>query len=134
MDPGLLGALRNTAQRPEETWVHDPANAWRMQRNPAWLAAASFMTRTYNALRLRWQLKETAPQDAAPVAAFMTRLAQAGQGLDRAALKDLLAPGRAPGWETLSASQRELMTEALRDLELSLPEIPDASLGRTSAR
>ena len=33
-----LAALRNTVQRPEEYWVNDPANAWRMQRQPGWLA------------------------------------------------------------------------------------------------
>ncbi len=124
-----LAALRNTVQRPEEAWVNDPANAWRMQQRPPWLAAASFMTRSYNALRLRWQLKDAAPEGAPAVAAFMTQLAQAGQGLERARLKDMLSPGKAPGWEALSPSQRTLMTEALRDLDLSLADMPDASLG-----
>ena len=124
-----LAALRNTVQRPEEAWVNDPANAWRMQQRPPWLAAASFMTRSYNALRLRWQLKDAAPEDAPAVAAFMTQLAQAGQGLERSRLKDMLSPGKAPGWEALSPSQRALMTEALRDLDLSLADMPDASLG-----
>ena len=124
-----LAALRNTLQRPEEAWVNDPAHAWRMQRNPAWLAAASFMTRTHNALRLRWLLKEASPEDALPVAAFMTQLAQAGRGLDRDRLKEVLVVGKAPGWEALSPAQRALMTEALRDLDLSLADMPDASLG-----
>jgi hypothetical protein len=56
-----LAALRNTVQRAEEAWVNDPANAWRMQRHPAYLAADSFLTRTHNALRLRWMLKDPAP-------------------------------------------------------------------------
>jgi Zn-dependent M16 (insulinase) family peptidase len=34
-----LAALRNTVQRPEEYWVNDPANAYRMQRHPPHLAA-----------------------------------------------------------------------------------------------
>ncbi len=124
-----LAALRNTMQRPEEAWVNDPANAWRMQRNPAWLAAASFMTRTHNALRLRWLLMEAAPEDGAAVAAFLTRLAQSGQGLDRERLKAMLGVGMAAGFDTLSPAQRGLMTEALRDLDLSLADMPDASLG-----
>jgi len=124
-----LAALRNTVQRPEEAWVNDPALAWRLQRNPAWLAAASFMTRSYNALRLRWQLKDAAPGDAPALQAFMTQLAQAGQGLERARLKELLAVGKAPGWDALTPPQRTLMTEALRDLDLALADMPDTSLG-----
>jgi hypothetical protein len=46
-----LAQLRNTVQRPEEAWVNDPANAYRMQRHPVFLAAESFLTRTHNALR-----------------------------------------------------------------------------------
>ena len=59
-----LAALRNTVQGAEESWVDDPANAWRMQRQPGWLASASFLTRTHNALRLRWQLLDPAPATA----------------------------------------------------------------------
>ena len=124
-----LGVLRNTVQRAEEAWVNDPASAWRMQHSPAWLASASFMTRTYNALRLRWLLKEVPAGDAQPLSAFLTNLAQAGRGLDRAPLKDLLKETRAPAWDSLSPAQRALAGEALRDLDLSLSDMPDASLG-----
>ena len=124
-----LGALRNTVQRAEEAWVNDPANAWRMQRSPAWLASASFMTRSYNALRLRWLLKDAAPGDGEPVSAFLTQLAAAGRGLDRPQLKDLLSVAKAPGLPALSPTQRALAVEALRDLDLGLPDLPDSSLG-----
>ncbi|MES2958949.1 MAG: hypothetical protein V4792_12220 [Pseudomonadota bacterium] len=124
-----LAALRNTVQRAEENWVNDPANAWRLQSNPTWLASASFLTRTHNALRLRWQLLDAAPGDGEALAAFLTRLAEAGRTLDRARLKEMLAAGKAPGWEALSTQQRTLAGEALRDLELSLAEMPDSSLG-----
>ena len=124
-----LAALRNTVQRPEEYWVNDPADAWRMQRQPGWLASASFLTRTHNALRLRWQLLDPAPGDGEALAAFLTRLAESGRSLDRARLKELLADGKAPGWEVLSPGQRVLAGEALRDLDLSLAEMPDDSLG-----
>ncbi len=126
-----LAALRNTVQRPEEAWVNDPANAWRRQHSPAWLAAASFLTRTHHALRLRWLLKDPAPGDGEPVAALLTRLAQqvqAAPGLDRLQLKALLAADTATGLDGLSSSQRALATEALRDLDLGVAEIPDASL------
>ena len=124
-----LATLRNTVQRPEEYWVNDPANAWRMQRNPTWLATASFLTQTHNALRLRWQLREPAQGDGQALAAFLTHLAEAGRTQDRARLKDMLAAGKTPGWEALSAPQRTLAGEVLRDLDLSLAEMPDTSLG-----
>lgn len=124
-----LAALRNTTQGAEEFWVNDPALAWRLQRQPSWLAAASFLTRRYDALRLRWQLIDPLPGDADVLAAFMTRLADAGRGIDRARLKALLVPGGAPGWDALTASQRGIAAEALRDLDLGLAEMPDASVG-----
>jgi len=124
-----LAALRNTMQGAEENWVNDPANAWRMQRQPGWLASASFLTRTHNALRLRWQLLDPAPGDGEALSAFLTRLAESGRALDRPHLKELLAEGKAPGWDRLTPGQRALAGEALRDLDLSLAEMPDESLG-----
>lgn len=124
-----LAALRNTVQRAEENWVNDPANAWRLQANPAWLASASFLTRTHNALRLRWQLLDPAAGDGEALAAFLTHLAEAGRTLDRPGLKALLAAGQAPGWDALSPQQRTLAAEVLRDLDLGLAEMPDTSLG-----
>jgi len=124
-----LAALRNTVQGAEESWVDDPATAWRMQRQPGWLASASFLTRTHNALRLRWQLLDPAPGDGEAISAFFTRLAESGAPLDRPRLKALLADGKAPGWDALSAAQRALAGEVLRDLDLSLADIPDESLG-----
>ncbi|MEO5881963.1 MAG: hypothetical protein ABIQ06_06065 [Caldimonas sp.] len=124
-----LAALRNTMQAAEESWVDDPATAWRLQRQPGWLASASFLTRTHNALRLRWQLLDPEPGDGEALAAFLTGLADTGRTLDRTRLKALLADGKAPGWATLSPRQRTLAGEALRDLDLSLTEMPDESLG-----
>ena len=123
-----LAALRNTVQRPEESWVNDPATAYRMQRNPAWLASESFMTRTHNALRLRWMLKDAAPGDAKPIDAFLSKLGDAARGLDRPKLKELLADRKAPGLDALTPAQRAIAEDALRDLDLTLVEIPDASL------
>jgi hypothetical protein len=124
-----LAALRNTVQAAEESWVSDPANAWRMQRRPGWLAGASFLTRSHNALRLRWQLLDPAPGDGEALSAFLSGLAERGRALDRAGLKSLLGEGKAPGWDALSLRQRVLAREALRDLDLGLAEMPDESLG-----
>ncbi len=126
VDQSLAG-LRNTTQNAEEAWVNDPANAYRMQRHPAYLAAASFLTRTHNALRLRWQLKGNGA-DAQAVADFAARLAESSGKLPRAELTALLTGGKAAGLDALTAPQRALALELLRDLDLSLAEIPDASL------
>ena len=123
-----LAQLRSTMTRAEEAWVNDPANAYRMQRHPVYLAAESFLTRTHNAMRLRWLLKDPEPGDDAALASFLTALGEAGRGLGRAELKALLA-GKAPGLEALTPSQRKVADEAIRDLDLSLIDIPDTSLG-----
>ena len=123
-----LAALRNTVQRPEEYWVNDPANAYRMQRHPVYLAADSFLTRTHNALRLRWMLKDAAPGDVEDVGAFLVRLGDAGKSMKRAELKAMLTGAKAPGLAELTPAQRAIAEEALRDLDLSLIEVPEATL------
>src|SRR5205814_2695675 len=128
-----LAALRSKSQDREENWVRDPSDAWLMQHHPAWLASHSFLTRSYNTLRLRWQLMDPAAPDRNAVTSFLTRLADSGTTLDRPGLKALLKKEEgqcnAPGWSDLSADQKKLAAEALEDLDLSLDEIPDSSLG-----
>ena len=123
-----LSALRNTTQRPEERWVNDPPTAYRMQRHGAHLAADSFLTRGHNALRLRWLLKDPPAGDAEAVGALLARVAEGARGLPRAELKALLTPAKAPGMDSLTSAQQALAGEALRDLDLTLAEIPDESL------
>lgn len=120
-----FGNLRNTMQRPEEAWVQDPAAAYRMQRSAAFLAADSFLTRTHNAMRLKWQLREAPAADAATLSSFLTSLATNGQGKSRAELKTLL--GGAPP-DSLSAAGKALAADAVKDLDLALIDIPDNSL------
>ncbi|HEV8657008.1 MAG TPA: hypothetical protein VGS96_00130, partial [Thermoanaerobaculia bacterium] len=112
----LLSTLRNTMQGSEESWVLNPANAYRMQRNAPFLAADSFLTRAHNALRLRWLLKDAAPSDAA----FLTELADAAKTMGRAELKAMIAKR--------SATAKPIEQEALKDLDLALIDIPDSSL------
>jgi len=120
-----LSQLRNTMQGSEESWVNNPATALRLQRNPAFLAADSFLTRTHNALRLRWLLKDPAPADADALTSFFNTLAAAGKPLGRAELKTLLA--KKP--ENLSPAATQIAQDALKDLDLALIDIPDNSLG-----
>ena len=113
-----LSTLRNTMQQSEESWVQNPANAYRMQRHPTFLAADSFLTRAHNALRLRWLLKDPAPGDADALSAFFTQLADSGKTLNRAGLKALLA----------KTPENSIAQEAVKDLDLALINIPDSSL------
>jgi Zn-dependent M16 (insulinase) family peptidase len=119
-----LSNLRNTTQGSEESWVQNPATAYRMQSNPTYLAADSFLTRAHNALRLRWLLKDPAAGDADALSAFFTQLSDSGKSLDRAGLKTLLA--KAP--ENLSPAAKAIAQDALKDLDLALIDVPDGSL------
>ena len=120
----VLSGLRNTTQGSEESWVNNPANAYRMQTNPAFLAADSFMTRGHNALRLRWLLKDAPEADRAALTQWFNNLAQ--QKGTRAELKTMLAkPETVAG---LSDAATAIAKDAVKDLDLTLIEIPDSSL------
>ncbi|HEX7421914.1 MAG TPA: hypothetical protein VF505_18660, partial [Thermoanaerobaculia bacterium] len=119
-----LSTLRNTTSASEESWVNNPADAYRMQHNPTYLAAGSFFTRAHNALRLRWLLKDPAPGDADALTAFFNQLVDSGRTMNRADLKALLA--KTP--ENLSATAKPIAQDALKDLDLELINIPDNSL------
>lgn len=140
-----LSGLRNTMQGSEESWVHDPAEAYRRQRDPVFLATQSFLTKQFNAQRLRWLLKE--PPDPAGMkmfSAYMTSLKDAGRSGGRAALAVLVRlmqgdtslmaqlPRPLRGYMgdlgVLPKAARMLAIEAAKDLELSLGGIPDESL------
>ena len=120
-----LSGLRNTTQGSEESWVNNPANAYRMQSHPAFLATDSFLTRSHNALRLRWLLKDPAPAaDRDALDRWFTQIAE--QKGSRADLKALLAkPETVAGLSTDAAA---IAREVLKDLDLTLIEIPDSSL------
>lgn len=121
----MLSGLRNTMQGSEESWVNNPATAYRVQTNPAYLAADSFLTRTHNALRLRWLLKD-APSGADADALnqwFATVAAKTGT---RAELKAFLAA--ADTFASLPAGAQAIAKDVAKDLDLTLIEIPDGSL------
>jgi len=119
-----LSGLRNTMQGSEESWVQNPANAYRVQSNPAYLAADSFLTRSHNALRLRWMLKEAPAADGDALSQWFARLA--AQTGNRVELKAMLAkPETVAG---LSEAATAIAKDAVKDLDLTLIEIPDNSL------
>ena len=122
----LLGNLRSTMQSREENWVNDPALAWRMQDNPALLATGSFLTRTHNAFRLRWMLKEGGTPK---VYGLLRDLAGVSGGREqRNAVLASIRDGAYKPLETLGSPERAIVQEAARDLNVMLPDIPDSSL------
>ena len=99
-------------------------NAYRVQSNPAYLAADSFLTRSHNALRLRWMLKEAPAADGDALSQWFARLA--AQTGNRVELKAMLAkPETVAG---LSEAATAIAKDAVKDLDLTLIEIPDNSL------
>ena len=104
-----LGRLRTTMQGSEESWVMNPVLSYYKQNNPLYLTTTSFLTREWNADRLRWMLKEIG--DRAGVATELKSLANAH---DRAAIKTAL---EGFGNKDLSG-----------DLTQILADLPDASL------
>ncbi len=120
-----LSQLRNTMTGSEESWVKNPATAYRMQTKAAFLAADSFLTRTHNALRLRWLLKDVpAAEDRAGLDAWFSRLA--AQTGTRDALAAVLANPETIA--TLSPAATAIASDAVKDLDLTLSEIPDDSI------
>jgi Zn-dependent M16 (insulinase) family peptidase len=120
-----LSGLRNTMSGSEESWVQNPYEAYRVQSTAPYLAASSFLTRTHNALRLRWLLKDVpAAADQAALATWFGSLAN--QTGNRESLKALLA--KPETIESLSPAAKTIAQDAIKDLDLTLIEIPDDSL------
>ncbi|MBV9504621.1 MAG: hypothetical protein JO323_06395 [Acidobacteriia bacterium] len=121
-----LSAVHNTMQRPEETWVEDPARAWRLQENPLLLATSSFLTREHNLFRLHWMLKTGGASD---IYQFLDELGKAaGTRAERRELLLSIEQDTSPGLMPLAQASRKLASEAAHDLDSLLPEIPDSSL------
>lgn len=143
-----LSALRNAMQGSEESWVNNPANAWRMQANAVYLSADSLLTRGHNALRLRWLLRDVTDADRPAITTFLTQLGGASAKTTRGDLRTLLAaitgtsttplPVAAPdthrailtAFADLPAGAKKLAVDAAKDLDLTLIEVPDSSLAR----
>lgn len=118
-----LSGFRNTMQGSEESWVNNPANAYRMQTNPAYLAADSFLTRSHNALRLKWLLRDVPAGDRELLTEWFGQVA-AKRGT-RAELKAFLTN---PETSKNLATAASYANEVAKDLDLTLIEIPDSSL------
>nr|MBA2733745.1 hypothetical protein [Acidobacteriota bacterium] len=138
-----LSSLRNRMQGSEESWVNNPADAYWRQDNPLLLTTASFLTQTHNAHRLRWMLKDAGtPETREAISNFLSKLASAKgtrtelkallaamQGNKEAAEK--LTPELKPfndDFARLPEAAKALATEAAKDIDQTLADIPDSSL------
>ena len=138
-----LGALRRRMQGAEESWVNNPAMSYLKQDSPLYLSAFSFLTQAHNVQRLRWMLKDAgSAENRKATDEFLTKLAAAKGNRDE--LKTLLAvlQGDKAQAEKVSAdlkpladdfaklpeTARALATEAAKDLNQNLSDIPDSSL------
>jgi hypothetical protein len=121
-----LGAVHNRMQRPEETWVENPARAWRFQDRPLLLATSSFLTREHNLFRLKWMLRGGGAPDIYQFLETFSRIE--GTRAERLRILSVVEQGAYPGLDSLSASSKKLAQDAAHDLEMLLPEIPDSSL------
>jgi Zn-dependent M16 (insulinase) family peptidase len=140
-----LSGMRNRTQSSEENWVNDPANAYWRQDSPLLLSTSSFLTQSHNIHRLRWMLKD-AGENSDAVASFLSKLARAGEGRNRVELKALLtlmqskdgsaavAPptlaSEAAAFAALPASAKPFVTDAAKDLDQLLSDIPDETLAK----
>lgn len=139
-----LARLRATQQNSEEGWVQNPILAYYLQSNPLYLTTSSFLTRAYNADRLRWMLADAgSAQDRAAAVDFLDQLADAGNTISNRAglskmLKDLsglLAGSTTTGLDTsiqgasaLSAPAARVIKDATEDLSQLLTDLPDKGL------
>jgi Zn-dependent M16 (insulinase) family peptidase len=113
-----LNAFRRTPQTAEENWVNPVPIAYWKQDHPLLLATTSFMTQTHNVFRLRWMLKEATAEQRASVSRALNELASAKGNRDE--LKAKLAE--------LQAGSNKLLSEAAKDIDITLVDIPDSSL------
>ncbi|MBS1975560.1 MAG: hypothetical protein JST13_14510, partial [Bacteroidetes bacterium] len=138
-----LSAIRQTMQEREESWVHNPASAYKFQNNPLQIATNSFLTKAYNIFRLKWMLKDAGDKATSnSINQFLALLGNATTTRDD--LKKLLTvmtaentiPADSAGanmeyaeaFLNLSASAKSLAKDAATDLQQMLNDIPDNSL------
>jgi Zn-dependent M16 (insulinase) family peptidase len=111
-----VGRVRTTMQGPEEYWVMNPVYGYWMQQNPLYLTTTSFLTREWNADRLRWMLADIADRNT--VAAELQALAEK-TGDSRDAIK-----------KNIAALKYKPLADDITQL---VADLPDSSLTRDTA-
>jgi len=118
--------LRTRMQAAEETWVQEPALAWRLQSDPLQLSVGCFLTALHHGFRLLWLLADPGDErDAAALADFVDALA--GLPGERAGVAEACrrAPALAPA---ASPAAYDLAAEIQAGLGALLPDLPAACL------
>ena len=132
----FVGRVRTTMQGPEEYWVMNPVYAYWKQTNPLYLTTSSFLTREWNADRLRWMVKDIPDRNA--VAAELQTLADK-PGNDRASvLKSVAALTNKDLADDLTQIVADLPDETLvadttqisRQLRVDILRTPEATLAK----
>jgi Zn-dependent M16 (insulinase) family peptidase len=113
-----VSRLRATEQNSEEAWVMNPALAYWKQTNPLYLTTSSFLTRAWNADRLKWMLKDAGSADQRKaLAARVSALGnETGSRTELKTRLDRLMQESGP------------IRDVAADLAQLLPELPDSSL------
>ncbi len=140
-----LSRYRNRMQGSEESWVDDPATAFREQANPLHLATNSFLTKTHFIYRMRWKLKEASNQDVQnEFNNFIDDVKKAGveaedqkrdkllfinsSEVDQASLLETGLQSVYEKYHSLSDEAKKLADDALNDLKKNLTDIPDDAI------
>ncbi len=118
-----LTSLRTRMQGSEESWVQDPAAAYRYQENPLYLSTSSFLTQAQHWFRIKWLLADPG-QDLDQISGHLSRLAAAASGGRAAITAALDRPAQVGDSPTAGG----LATEISNSLGSRLPELPDDSL------
>ncbi|MBU1701744.1 MAG: hypothetical protein KJ970_16380 [Candidatus Eisenbacteria bacterium] len=121
-----LVSLRGMMQGGEESWVDDPANAYRFQDNPLYLSTRSFLTRAHHFQKLQWLLRDAGTEDESRmIAQFLDDLRRDGDGKSRDELLKLLQASTIPSDTDYC---RKTCTKIVETLQACLPDSPDADL------
>ncbi len=109
-----LHRMRTRMQGSEESWVSDPAAAYRYQDDPLYLSAGSFLTQTHQLLRLKWRFTE--PSDEGE--RYFDELERRGRDRSRDEIIAMLD----------EAPEDGIRADIASSLRASLTALPDASL------
>lgn len=136
-----LISYRNIMKGSEESWVQNPARAYRFQSNPLFLATSSFLTEAHFLQRIKWML--TFPADKSEerkLVSFLNMLREAGRQKDRNELASLLASveqqtlpddsGIKAVIEDMSESSSKIAKDFIQALKVTLNDIPDKNLSQ----
>ncbi len=138
-----LTNIRNVMQGSEESWVQDPATAYRCQDKPLLLSTSSFLTREHNIFLLKWMLKEPKNNtDSNSIQSFFSLLYNlntspeqlkrllSNLNADSTQSKDTIIQNKKyeEAFNNLSPSAKAIAKDGIQDLEQTIENIPDTSL------